>query len=524
MNTVKKKLNFIWQDVKAVSILLLSIITVYRWVPQTFFQQDEWYSMGQSMLVYHDPSILFHVIAGMHITPIAQLWFTIQYALFGMHAAGYLYINIATHVVVSIEGYMVMRSLNVRPFPALIGMLFFAINPVSSQVISWISASVIGGFSVMLFLGGCVLWLRTRATQSAFLRSVVFLLFLASLFTKEDIVVGFIFIFVFSFLFAQRKAQYFIPIIASLIVWLIASLLIWRLGFREIIPQSHKTFWNIGSYLSTIPQWLSSVILTSNTLRMDFQSFFGLYSSYFPFIQNDLILNFISFFVTFLWYLWFFLTTVYKKVPLKKILIFPVCLTVSLIPYFFSISTGLESRHFYIPVFITGMWIAFYLNWVIQNRYDVLRNITVLFFLILFALYGVGNKPVDDYMPFQKKRAMIVSEMQKIATPSSGTVVYYFEDGSSSPFQSGIGQMLLVLQARGDASFIPYFNTNFLWSTFEEGYKKIGTKGFGYYFDRDHLKKDYSAGLFSKETIRTYQFDPEKRTINHIGISNLLNL
>ena len=270
------------------------------------------------------------------------------------------------------------------------------------------------------------------------------------------------------------------------------------------------------SYLTSIPRWMGKIIVTHDTVRMVFQRLTGRYASYFPFIDSDPIIKTFSAMMGILWYGWYITIMLIKKVPVKKILFFPILTAIALTPYYFSFSTEPESRHYYIPVLIMSIGIAQYLDWAIRNTYRSVAIISILFFTLLSVSYVIGNQPPNDYIPFQKKREVIATELGKITAPSPSSVVYLIENAGKLPFQSGVGQMLIVLQARRDTALYPYISANFLWGLFDQGFKKVGEKGFGYYYDVNVLEADFHKGLFDVSHIRAYRFNPDTSDFHDI--------
>jgi len=390
------------------------------------------------------------------------------------------------------------------------------LNPVSAQVVSWISASEFAGPSVILFLSGCILWIWNSPKKPRYADMVVGILLFCSMLAKEDLIIGYIGILFVWLVFTRRRPLSYKPILISFLLWLLVYSSIWVFGPKSDASGNHRSLSASISYVISIFRGMGKIILTHDTLRAVLQELSGRYLSYFPFIDNDPIIKTLSATVGVLWYVWFFVTTLFKKMPFKRIIFFPGLLIISLLPYYFSYSTDLESRHYYVPVLIAGAGIAFYLDWAIRNKYRSVIIISILFFALLSVSYVIGNQPPKDYLPFQKKRETIVAEFQKLTTSSCSTVVYLVENAGKLPFQSGVGQMLIVLQARNDTAFYPYMSANFLWGLFDQGFKKVGEKGFGYYYDVNVLEADFHKGLFDVSHIRAYRFNPDTSDFHDI--------
>lgn len=147
-------------------------------------------------------------------------------------------------------------------------------------------------------------------------------------------------------------------------------------------------------------------------------------------------------------------------------------------------------------------------------------SLRISYMALLVAIVGfiIANQPWEDFLPAEMRRKALGAQLQKMTTPTESTVVYYLENGVHTPYQSGIGQMLLVMQAYDDPAFVPYFKnySYFLFGVYDQGYNKIGQKGFGYYYDFSRLQKDYKNGLFDTSAIRAYYLDTDKIVLSDI--------
>ncbi len=531
---MKKKISvlpkrLIQTDIWMILILIICPLAVFWWVPRTFLQQDEWYFLGQYLLAQTDPAIIFRVFSGMHFLPVEHIVLFTQYRLFWLHPVGYAVVSLLTHVGVTVLFYTILRMLRIRAIPACIGTLFFSLNPISSQVVSWSPASASGGVSVLLFLAACMLWVRSvRKALPWYITALMGVLFIASLLSKSDIVVGFVFILTVPWLVGTKNRIPYRSVLIPFVIWIAVFAAVWLFAPKDNNVRATNSLMDIAGYLSSTIGWSANIVITYNAFEVVLKNILGPYASYIGLVDNEPALRFISSLIAGLWYLSIGIVAYLGKAPLKKFLIFPCFIVLSMVPYFFSITRGLESRHYYIPVLLSGTWIAFLLDWLQTKRFFSIRSTYVFICICLFVFYGFANQPYYDVLPFHAKRQKLVMEMEKVVNPVEGTVVYFFEKGASTPFQSGIGQMLLVLQAKNDPSFVPYFRSEypyksyFLYGMFEQGFEKLGNKGFGYYFDREELAKDLGKGLFSKDEIRAFVYDEKQLTYHPIPTESVL--
>jgi len=506
------------RDTVAILIIVLSVIAVFQWVPQTFFQQDEWYFIGKYYLFRTDPSVLFRVVGNIHFVPLQQLWFFIQYYFFGFNSVWYGIVSVCCHAVVAILAYTLFRMLSFRTIPTCIGVAFFALNPVSSQVVSWPLAAMHGSTSMICMLFACIIWMQALKKQSKKMSIIAGVLLFCAMLFKEDSVFGYMLIPVITYLFVPKRKMSYVPIIISFLIWFIMFISILLFGPKGHGFQIHRAIFDVVAYITFIPQWMAKIIITHDSLRAVLQRFFGHYTIYLPIIDNDPFIKTVCTVIAEICFFWYLITTISGRLSIKKVFIFPFFVVLSIVPYFFSGSSGLESRYYFIPVFITGMWIAWYLDWVKKKKYVFISRFSSLVLFGLLIIFCFANQPREDYLPSHEKRKIIVSAMQKVVKPSSETVVYYIEHADSLSFQSGIGEIFLVLQTQHDLIFSVYFTDYFLYRLYEEGYQKLGEKGFGYYSNSETLKSDINQGLFPASAVRAYSFD--KDTLQFRDITN----
>jgi protein O-mannosyl-transferase len=164
--------GFAYDDVP--QILKNPAVHAWRFVPQ-YFTGHVW-------------AAIYANSAGNYYRPIFLLWLRLNYALFGMHAAGWHLTSVACHVLATWLVFRVAQQLASERALAFVAALVFGLHPAHIENVAWISGAtdpvmacfVLGSFSAFLsFRGSGGVW---RACESV-------ALFGLGLLTKETAVV-----------------------------------------------------------------------------------------------------------------------------------------------------------------------------------------------------------------------------------------------------------------------------------------------------------------------------------------------
>lgn len=156
-----------------------------------------------------------------------------------------------------------------------------------------------------------------------------------------------------------------------------------------------------------------------------------------------------------------------------------------------------------------------------RNLYFLSAGSSLLVVTILrklpFVLYGtiiISLLVANVYLTFQQSmniandtsvRKQILTQISNENPDLPDKVIFYIESDSSYfglpeetrilPFQSGIGQTLLVWFYQNENFPSAYLERKYLWGISDQGYKEIDGRGFGYFREKDKLletMKEYS--------------------------------
>lgn len=166
---------------------------------------------------------VFYLGAGgsSYYRPVLNVFFILEYKLFGARYWGYHLFNIFVHLVNTFLVFRLLTKLKITKKVVVVSSILFAIHPTVTQAVAWVPGLndlLLAGF----FLGSLIYlvnYLKASNTKDLFF----FLLFFAlAVFTKESALAFIVVYFVFCLLYSQRnskpKRELLILFISSVIV------------------------------------------------------------------------------------------------------------------------------------------------------------------------------------------------------------------------------------------------------------------------------------------------------------------
>lgn len=117
--------------------------------------------------------------------PIRSASYAFDYALSGLDPWGYHLANIAYHILSAIVVFLIAQSLFNRLIPALFAAILFAVHPIQTEAVTYLSGrrDVLSGLFVLL---GFYIFLRYRRTGRAGYLAAVLLMYPLAFFSKES--------------------------------------------------------------------------------------------------------------------------------------------------------------------------------------------------------------------------------------------------------------------------------------------------------------------------------------------------
>jgi protein O-mannosyl-transferase len=251
----------------------------------------------------------------------------LQYAAFhigGLHPFVFRIINIFSHIGVVILIYMIL-GLSLGKRIAIIAAVLFAVHPIFTESISWISGGLYSLYA-FFFLLSFLFYLFAQSNQRYFRWSILF--FMLSIFSSEKALVLFLVFILYEMVFGDLKhnwkkiAPFFVISIVILAVYAT------KIGYRTtaVEAQSYESgggFYNplvqipvaVGSYLKLI-FWPAKLTLYQTEMNFTQGQYVALLFVFLAYISAT-IWSFFKNKTVFFWLVFFVITLLPTLTPLK---------------------------------------------------------------------------------------------------------------------------------------------------------------------------------------------------------------
>ncbi len=528
---------------KIIPILLLVVVVLilYWRLPGSFFEQDEWhtFSFYNYLLSLSSHDFWRNVFSGgsvTHFTPLSLLFKFNIYRHWGLTTAPYFMASMAGHIFNSLAVYFLIYRLSKNRFASFLGALFFVVNSSHHQAVTWIGT--FEGTQWSLFFGIISFIFLTYYFEKRSFRFFVVSLtsFVIGLLFKETII---FFIPLFVFYFYSNKIKNFPKkeVILAVFVFVVYGLL--RLtdfssgtsvvGMSSAINVSKDSFVHtiIYNFLTAPVKVFAQDLLPNDLLISLSRSFANNHPDFsFHFAKPWQFLEIIAYdLLTFTLGLSVLLASIWVYIKSKKSKYFALAIMgiiLSTIPALLvrKFYTHLDSRFLYPTTFMFAIAISF---WYMSTKKRLL-------FAVIFSFLIIGHtffllKTINDAVYLGELRKNILGfVVDNYPTLGKNTVIY--TDSNLKywnlpveilPFQSGVGNMLLVTYSQRQKIPVSFYKDFFLWEITEEGYRKIDDFGFGYYYDFEKMKSDYSNHYFTASDVIAFRWDGEKFAIKDVS-------
>ena len=211
--------------------------------------------------------------------------------------------------------------------------------------------------------------------------------------------------------------------------------------------------------------------------------------------------------------------------------IFVFFILFSAIPFIFVPGQGFSivpSRYLYFGSAGFALLLTLIGNMVLNlKRKKITILVTASFFLIsiLGALENFNHS--QELKMSGSIRKSILTSIKKFYPTLPQKVVFYTQSDSSYfglpdnikilPFQSGLGQTLLLWYFSGGSLPAKFFENNFLWNIDSQGYKEIGGIGFGYFRDFFELQSTVSQNKLTLDSIIAFSWNARENKLTDIS-------
>jgi len=522
-----RKLKFNKNNFYVLIFYFIFVNLLYFSLYFTYFQQDEWYGFGQAIVgLNNNFSNLFGVLGGYHFTPLSSLLYFIEYYIFGLNSAGFAFVSIQLHVVATFLVYIFSKSLLRNGKYALLASLIFSVANAPSQAVTWFAASSIE-YATIFALCSIIFWLKSfdgKNMKLMMFLSMIFL-FLGLLF-KEDIITLFAVLPILSIYKYGIKKQLkpFISLIILGVIYIIPRLVLQNSNASAIQIHTVQSFYNFLSVTilnaRVFITGLGFTILSSSIIIV------FLKTVVFGYLLSKLTGGFITipdsvteiFFTPLIAGILSILTVVIftflvwknkKYITFKQEFLLLLTIPISFFPYIFLGRDIIlpESRYFYYPMIFVSIFLSlmvyFINNYFKGKKTKVFLSILLISFLFINIHY---DTKISNYIPLSNTRKKVINDLNAVVSNKESKVIYYIS-GDPLPFQSGIGQMLVVLSTQKNKNLNPFLENYYLWNMGSQGYKEIKSLGIGYFYDYTEMKKTYLKYNLKPQNVIALKWD-----------------
>jgi len=518
-------------------ILLLITVIVFFDLPKTFYQQDEWQSLGHhlaggSLSFLNDTNPVLLLFSEKR--PLSSFFYSIFLGYYKFTVSPAAIFSILFHALNSILLFILVEKLTKRTLVAFIAALFLIVNSVSHQAVTWVSAmSTLP--AAMLILISLISYLKFLDTKINKYKLISFFSIILSLYFKG---IGI-------FLFALLPILYLTyqgreinlkninkALKENMILLGFAGVMV-GVRFAEFFFRSEGVVGytggaGSGNFFQTI--LFRSVLYPLSSFfqifvpPIDFYSKMGeITRAQYKFLVGSPVIDLVAQSAVsdllavigaglILCLLGIIVFSKKDKIVKKNIIFALAFFLLSLLPYLAlnRDSSYLSSRYFYMGVFPAGVL----LGYVVVFFTDLGRYMRwgTLFLVTIFLLHhaSIVRADINSQVKLGNERKAVLEEIKKLKPSLSDNTVFYVTSDReyygliTNPFQNGLGYVLEVWYY--DSGKIPkeFLSENFLWDLGAEGYKKSGNRGFGYFQDMDKLTKQVGKGNIKTEDIWAY--------------------
>ncbi len=222
----------------------------------------------------------FHKVIGKYYRPLTSTLYTVDYALWGLDPYGFHLTNVLIHVISCLLLLSVLLKLfgnyeNGLP-AALIGALIFAVHPIHTEAVSWISGRT-DSLVTLFFFASFLFYIRYAGEEKGKAALWLSLLFyVLGLLSKEMIVTMPVILLLYDFVFRKKDFGYFKKnfLAYSLFAAVTVAFMALRYLLLKDIPDRTTYLYFYGkdgataffTMLKTVPVYLKLLIYPVNLL------------------------------------------------------------------------------------------------------------------------------------------------------------------------------------------------------------------------------------------------------------------
>ena len=520
-----------------VTILLLVFISIVAYLPVSngFFAQDEWYAFGIYINKGYSAVINGLIPGRTHYVPLTHILNFITFSKFGLAYQYHAILSITLHAIASVIVYLFIKEFTQnRPIALMTGLLF-VLSTSAHQATSWVFADTSNHGALIFSVLGSWIFLHFLKTEKWLIGALSVTCLLLSILFKEITLGVFVWLGYLAFIKARSK-RFAIKASAFVLIGAALYITVRSLGiYFQIAKEFPSTYLRNSSEIAysalTLPiKAIAQSIIPGNQM---YRMAYGIANQFKSFISAnygttafDLLvedkffepLNFIVFIliIYFLVIMWVRDKSLVINLALPALgWTFINSLIYILAPGKYGVIHEIESRNLYLPAIGIMLYISIFIKFLttFNRKYSFLFGLYFIF--LLFSLNGTLSKIVFE----SRIRERILRQIKSEYPLLSNKTVFYTESDKSFyglpddekllPFQSGLGQTLMVWYQDSHKFPKDFFKDDYLWDMASQDYKEIDNVGFGYFRDYEKLKVAILQYKLPINSVIGYRYDSE---------------
>ncbi|HCN36418.1 MAG TPA: hypothetical protein DIS94_01720 [Bacteroidetes bacterium] len=337
----------------------------------------------------------FHKVIGKYYRPVVSTSYNIDYAIWGLNPFGFHLTNIIIHLIATLILFRLLQLIFIKQknvnLIALLGTLIFAVHPIHTEAVSWVSGRT-DSFFTIFFFASFLYYLKytgypdfENKNNKYLYISLIYFAF--GLLTKEMIVTLPVILIFFDYTFRQKSFKELLSNYKNYLYFFILTvvyLIIRYLALKDI-PDRNSYMYFIGDNIITVFATMIKTIPVYFKLLFYPHPLLYHYNGYLP-DSNSLLEFNVIFSIIFVAGLLFFAFRSRKDFPVLSFCIF--FFLISLLPVMNIIPTMnlMAERFLYLTSFIVSLIVCYIL---IKSNDNGKLNIAVSVILIITLVYAI---------------------------------------------------------------------------------------------------------------------------------------
>lgn len=332
----------------------------------------------------------FHKVIGRYYRPVVSSLYAIDFAVWGMSPFGFHLTNIIIHVIATLLLLMVLMKLfgdyKYGLLSALIGALIFAVHPIHTEAVSWVSGRT-DSLAALFFLLSFLFYVKySEENNNKTFLWISLIAYFVGLLSKEMIVTMPVLLFLYDFFFKKRNIEWFKKNLLPYVLFISLTIIfvaIRYLVLKDIVDRTtYMYFYGEGTataiytMLKAVPVYFRLLLFPLNLLYH--------YNGVLPDAKSigDIKVLLSLAFIIAMFLVSLFLYKKYNEVSFAILFFF-----VSLLPVMNIVPTMnfMAERFLYLSSFALSVLISYL---IVKYLNDKNKNALIIFFILIIIVFG----------------------------------------------------------------------------------------------------------------------------------------